>query len=183
MNRMLLLAKLYLSPRRCLEDIVRECLLVERPDREEHIRQREWERIVEIRKAGFSSLRFVAAIGLCGCACGVLMGKLFLVSELDILILRIFASLIIAWAVFSKLGKEIESWEGKSLPEQLNSLSFRVTYFIGTSLLIGTLFLEPEIEDEISLHPVHGGQHEDITVDEELGKNKKITGKQSGGVP
>ena len=180
---MLLLAKLYLSPKRCLDAIVRECLLVEGPDKEEHVRQREWGRIVKIRKAGFASLRFVSAIGLCGCAGGVLMDKLFLVDEQDILILRIFASLIIAWAVFSKLGKEIESWEGKSLPEQLNSLSFRVTYFIGTSLLIGTLFLKPEIGDEISLHPVHGGQHEDIIVDEELGKKNKIIGKQSGGDP
>ena len=112
---MLLLAKLYLCPKRCLDAIVRECLLVERPDierpdREEHVRQREWGRIVEIRKAGFASLRFVSAIGLCGCAGGVLIDKLFTVDELDILILRIFASLIIAWAVFSKLGKEIESW-------------------------------------------------------------------------
>ena len=67
-----------------------------------------------------------------------------------------------------------------SLPEQLNSLSFRVTYFIGTSLLIGTLFLKPKIGDEISLHPVHGGQYEDSITDEELGKKRKIIEKQLG---
>ena len=141
MNKLLLLAKLYLSPKRCLDDIVQECLTVEKPDREEHIREREWERIVEIRKSGLASLGFVSAIGLCGVISGVLIKELFCINELVVLILRIFASLIVAWAVLSKPGKEIESWGGKSLPEQLNNLSFRIAYFIGVSLFICTLFL------------------------------------------
>lgn len=165
MNKMLLLTKLYLSPRRCLEDIVQECLTVEKPEREEHIREREWERIVEIRKSGLTSLGFVSAIGLCGSISGVLIDKLFSVNERWILLLRIFASLIVAWAVLSKLGKEIESWGGASLPEQLNSLSFRIAYFIGVSLLICTLFLNPEIGDRVSVHSTHDEQSKKVRVD------------------
>ena len=141
MNKLLLLAKLYLSPKRCLDDIVQECLAVENSDREEHIRNREWKRIVEIRKSGLASLGFVSAIGLCGSISGVLIKELVCVNEPWVLILRFFASLIVAWAVLSKRGKEIESWEGKSLPEQLNNLSFRIAYFIGVSLFVCTLFL------------------------------------------
>ena len=139
--KVFLLAKLCLNLEWCLKDIVQKCLEVEAPDREQHIRTRERARLVEIRRSWWNSLCFVFAIGLCGSVIGVLIDKLFSVNELCVLIFRIFASLIIAWAVFSKLGKEIESWGGNSLPEQLNILSFRIAYFIGVSLFICTLFL------------------------------------------
>ena len=179
MARVLLLAKLCLNLEWCLEDIVQKCLEVEAPDREQHIRTRERARLVEIRRSWWNSLGFVSAIGLCGIISGLLIDKLFFVNELSVLILRILASLIVAWAVLSKPGKKIESWGGKSLPEQLDNLSFRIPYFIGASLFICTLFLSPETGDRISIYTSRDEQHEKVHVDEEPGLGPKVIEKQS----
>ncbi len=144
MKLLWLILFMYPAPKKCLENIVQETLKTEKPEREDHIREREWSRLVEIRKSAGKSLKLIVVAFVAGYLASLLLDIFFIISELWVRNLRILASLIIAWAVLSKLTKEIESWGGKSLPEQLQALLFRIMYCIGVSIIICTLFLKTE---------------------------------------
>jgi hypothetical protein len=52
-----------------------------------------------------------------------------------------FASLLlVVWATLSELGGELQSWNGKTMPERLNRFWFRGLYFLGTYIFALTFF-------------------------------------------
>ena len=85
----------------------------------------------------------IVGIALASSVSGVLINFHAPFTHEEILGLRVASSLIIAWAVLAKLGKEIESIAGTSMPEQLNSLLFKILYFIGVSGIITSIYLKP----------------------------------------
>ena len=132
-----------LWPKACLESVVDESLKSENSDGEQHIREREEARINELRKAYLKSAFTIFNIFIFGYLTAHLINYFYEVNSQFVTTLRVAASLLIAWAVLSKLGKEIESWDGTTIPEQINALVFKASYFLGVSLVICTLFLEP----------------------------------------
>jgi hypothetical protein len=85
----------------------------------------------------------IVGIALASSVSGVLINLRAPFTHEEILGLRVASSLIIARAVLAKLGKEIESIAGASMPEQLNSLLFEILYYIGVSGIITSIYLKP----------------------------------------
>jgi cytochrome c biogenesis protein CcdA len=136
---------LFFAPTRLLEKLVAEELKNSSPEKEGHIRDREKGRIEKIRKSLYKSFVVILAIGIVSYICGYILNTFTTVTGTMVLSIRVVSTLLIAWAVFSKLTKEIESWGGRSIPEQVNSYSFRFFYFIGVAGVVCSLYLKPVV--------------------------------------
>ena len=132
---------MFLWPSGCIDNITQECLEQEKEEKEQHIRDREKGRIDRLRNSYLRSFVKIIFIAFCGYVAAYLINTYYPVTQEFITGMRVVASLLIAWAVFSKLSKEIESWGGDSIPEQLNALVFKINYFLGISMVICTLYL------------------------------------------
>jgi hypothetical protein len=107
-----------------------------------NVKEQESKRIKNIRKAQFTSFALVIIVSLSGFALASYINIYYPLQLFTIRVFRLISIIIIAWAVFSKLSKEIESIGGKSLPEQINNFSFRLFYVLGVFLAITSIFLE-----------------------------------------
>ena len=106
------------------------------------VKEQESKRIKSIRKSHFKSFALVSIVSISGFALALAINNYYPLQLFTIRVFRLVSMIIIAWAVLSKLTKEIESWGGKSLPEQVNNFSFRFFYALGIFLAVTSLFLE-----------------------------------------
>ena len=107
-----------------------------------NVKEQESKRIKSIRKSHFKSFILVSMVSISGFALALAINNYCPLQLFTIRVFRLISIIIIAWAVLSKLTKEIESWGGKSLPEQVNNFSFRFFYALGIFLAVTSLFLE-----------------------------------------
>lgn len=121
-------------------------LLAKYPNRQlppEEIKEVEkvvWERTKKIRGALFAAFWSTAIAILVGVLAGYSAGCVFGEPPAVLLsALQILGAGIILIATLALLGWEIETWKGRSLPEQVNRWLFRVQYWFGTTLFVFSL--------------------------------------------
>lgn len=99
-----------------------------------------WEKTNKIRGALFAafwSTTVAILLGvLAGYSAGCVLGK---PSAILVSTLQILGAAIILIATLALLGWEIQSWKGRSLPEQVNRWLFRAQYWFGTTLFVFSL--------------------------------------------
>lgn len=87
-----------------------------------------------------SFLLIVGVISI-GFISGEWINKNHSLSDMEIIWFRVSSFGLIGWGVLSRLGWEIQSYGGKTIPEVLNRVWFYVVYFIGLYLGVVSLFL------------------------------------------
>ncbi len=141
MKKLLYLFQLFFLPRRLLNSVTRDGIK-DRPDKKTHILNLEGNRITQLRLSFWNTTKIIVGIAVVSGVSGFLINSHSPFTNGGILGLRVASSLTIAWAVLAKLGKEIESIGGTSMPEQLNSFLFKILYFIGVSGIITSIYLK-----------------------------------------
>ena len=83
-----------------------------------------------------------ATLGVCVAAIltATILTPLIYPSEVSITIIRFLAVTIIAWSVLSRLGYDVETWNGETLLEKTSLSMFKLFYLIGIFLAIVGLF-------------------------------------------
>lgn len=94
--------------------------------------------ILQIRKEFFNSFIWMFVLTLISLSSAYLCTQMQL-SEFYLTIINIFSVFVIATSVFSKLGFSIQTWKGKTIPEQVNTFLFKVSYSLGVIGIFTTL--------------------------------------------
>lgn len=101
------------------------------------------DRIQEVKKTYRTSFIFTSLAGIIGFTISIFFNQLNIIpSSRVISILQAMSALFFLWATLAKGGWNILSWAGNTLPEQVDRWIFRILYFIGTGLIIFTIFLK-----------------------------------------
>jgi hypothetical protein len=103
-----------------------------------HFRQGREEQTSALRRSVLSSLVTVLALAA---AAWLSSSPLAGVSGSTISGLRTLSAALILWAVLGRLGWNIQTFQGDTLPERFNSLWFRLIYVTGAYLLVLSMFL------------------------------------------
>ena len=104
-------------------------------------RDQAFEAIREIRR---SYARAIATIFL---LCLAAFGVAYLVNQLGglddghLVIIRFVCSALIALAVLAKLSWEIQTWEGKTVPEAVNTYLFKLFYQVGVIGMLASILV------------------------------------------
>lgn len=110
------------------------------PERQKVITDGAWDQTRKIRRSFGRGFKWViVALVLGWVSGGILNGTVGPVSSFVIIALQVLAAGILLGATLSLAGREIESWGGQTLPEQVDDLLYRILYTIGTYLLVLSL--------------------------------------------
>jgi len=90
------------------------------------------------------SLLLTAGCAFIGYFTALYLNNILPLTVTKINIIRVISIAIIAWAVLSKVGWDIQTWSGNTLPEKVNNIFFRVLYIIGFYLVIISIFLKSQ---------------------------------------
>lgn len=107
-------------------------------DRIAAFRRARQEQTEALRRSVLLSLMIVAVLCLAGWATSAQVRD---VPSTSIAGLRVLSAGFVLWAVLGRLGFKIQTYKGTTLPEQVNDVWFRVTYGLGTYLLMLSLML------------------------------------------
>lgn len=91
-----------------------------------------------------SSFLFISILGILGFLTASNLSNKYSLSPSEITHFRVISLAIFAWAVLSKVGWGIQTWSGKTLPEQIDKYWFYVLYIIGFYLGITSIYLQPK---------------------------------------
>ena len=117
------------------------------PDRVRHFEDNALDRTKKIRNAFFAALLSTTAAILFGYVSGYCVGLVTRKASPWVLSgLQIAAAGIILSATLSLLGWEIQSWKGRSFPEQVNRWLFRAQYWLGTFLFVFSIGLADALQ-------------------------------------
>lgn len=99
--------------------------------------------IVRIRRSYFRAFITIILLSTISLEIAFVIKELGGLNEDHLSVLRFVSSMFIALAVLAKLGWEIQTYDGDTIPEQANSYIFQLFYQIGvvgmlSSLLTGT---------------------------------------------
>jgi len=99
-------------------------------------------RVAQKRKGVLKS--FAGTLGVCVIAAltAKFLNLFFAFGEVWIMSLRILSIAVIAWAVLSRLGYDVETWNGETLLEKTSLSMFKLFYLSGLFLGIGSFFVE-----------------------------------------
>ena len=110
------------------------------PDRLQVFRDTALERTRKIRQALFVSILVTIATIAVGWLIGLTLRKAFGPAPSFLLsVLQIMGAGTILGATLAEIGRQIESWGGKTLPEKVNLWLFRALYVLGTFVFVLSL--------------------------------------------
>lgn len=112
-------------------------------DQIENVKQNDTSRIKKIRKSHAIYFLLVTFLSILGFLVALTINTFCPFELFFIRVFRLISIIVIAWAVLSKLTWEIQSWKGESLPEQVNSFSFKFFYSLGIFMAVIAIFLVP----------------------------------------
>ena len=99
--------------------------------------------INRIRASYLRAIITIILLSLISIGCAYIINQIGGLSIETVTLLRFLCSAFIALAVLAKLSWEIQTWDGDTIPEQVNSYIFQFFYKVGVigmlcSLLINT---------------------------------------------
>ena len=110
------------------------------PDRLQDFRATASERSQKIRRALFASILVTTAIIVVGWIIGVIFRRVFGPAPTFIIsVLQVTGAGTILGATLAEIGRDIESWGGKTLAEKVNLWLFRTLYLLGTFVFVVSL--------------------------------------------
>lgn len=111
--------------------------------RKREFRESHAERVREIRRKHVGALVTVAIVCGVGFYVANVLNAHVAMSLYEIRVLRLTSIVIVAASVLGRLGPDIETMDGNSPPEKMNSNAFRLFYLTGLFLAVIALFIEP----------------------------------------
>lgn len=110
------------------------------PDRLQAFRATALERTRKIRRALFGSILVTIATIVVGWLIGLMLLKVFGPAPTFLIsVLQMAGAGTILGATLAEIGRQIESWGGKTLPEKVNLWLFRALYVLGTFVFVLSL--------------------------------------------
>lgn len=107
------------------------------PERLQGFRATALERTRKIRRALFGSILVTIATIVVGWLVGLMLLKVFGPAPVVLIsVLQIAGAGTMLGATLAEIGREIESWGGKTLPERVNLWLFRASYTLGTFVFV-----------------------------------------------
>jgi hypothetical protein len=104
------------------------------------------QRAFVISRAFWFSLLLMIAFAVIGYICGQAINTfLGSVPTIVITLFQITGAMFLLWGTLFVRGWEIQSYGGVTLPERVNQWIYRALYCIGTSVIVCSLFLTPNI--------------------------------------
>ena len=100
-------------------------------------------RVAKKRKGMLVSFILVLIAVLLGYFSAVAINNYWPQDITMIRIVRVFATILIAWSVLSRLGYEVATMDGTTLLERTNLETFKFFYIIAIFIATVSLFLEP----------------------------------------
>lgn len=115
------------------------------PDsRKEEFRKGEEERTTLLRKSICKSFLYLSCTISISLILSFVLARILIIaiSPIIIIIIRFISASLVFWAVLGRLGWEIQTWRGDTLPEKINILWYRFLYILGVFLLMFSYFVE-----------------------------------------
>lgn len=103
------------------------------------------ERVAIKRRGMLISFVWVAVIVFLGYSSAFLLNHHLSLDMWIIRLVRLAATILIAWSVLSRLGYEITTMDGTTLLEKTNLDTFKFFYLIAIFIATVSLFLEPAV--------------------------------------
>ena len=110
------------------------------PDKRKEFTDRAWGRTRKIRRSFGRGFKWVMVALILGWISGVIFHRTVGPALPSLIMgLQVLAAGILLGATLSLVGREIESWDGQTLPEKIDALLYRILYITGTYLLVLSL--------------------------------------------
>jgi len=97
--------------------------------------------IIKIRKSYLRAFTAIFLLSVIAFELAFLVNEWGALSYKQLAVLRFISSTFIALAVLAKLGWEIQTYKGTTIPEQANSYMFQVFYQIGVVGMLSSLLI------------------------------------------
>jgi len=145
MQKFIWLLQLFFAPNAAKKSITNQAILDENKpkgeERWEHVRNREGNRIDQLRAAIGHSLLYTICIILIGVILVVLLDNYVSIDAITVRTIRVTSIILIAWAVIFRLGYVNDSWSKNTIPEQMQTFVFKFFYFIGVLGITISMYL------------------------------------------
>ncbi len=99
-------------------------------------------RVAKKRRGLWVSIAWTVGICITAALTAKFLNLFFRFGEEWITSLRILSIAVIAWAVLSRVGYDVETWGGETLLEKTSLSMFRLFYLTGLFLLTGSFFVD-----------------------------------------
>lgn len=142
-QKLWLLFLLICVPERFIAVAAQEDLSAGRSKKLEDSEKLSRERTRKIRTKQRNALFHIVWLGLAGYLLASILNSYISLTPGQVLVSRVAAVSIIAWAALARLGWEIQSMGGTTVAEQIHTFSFRFFYSLGVFFTVAALFLEP----------------------------------------
>lgn len=99
-------------------------------------------RVAQKRKGILKSLAGTLGVCVTAILTAKFLNVFFLFGDVWVTSSRILSIAILAWAVLSRLGYDVETWKGETLLEKTSLSMFKLFYLIGLFLMICSFLVD-----------------------------------------